>query len=124
LIAWEEALEELRESLDISSPLTLPTPSWVSLDKPSTSTVPPAPEAEVVEAPGSKRKATAASTAKAKKAKLDTAAAAAEVPRTGNGFMSVLRESDLLPPVLLTMEQTEAYIVKQQKAALLAEYGA
>lgn len=120
-------MEELRESLDISTPLSLPTASWISLDTPSTSAA-PVPEPEVTEATGSKRKATAASTAKAKKVKLDAAAAAAaaaaEAPRTGNGFMSVLKASDLQPPKLLTMEETEAYIVKQQKAALLAEYGA
>lgn len=117
-------MEELRESLDISTPISLPTPSWISLDTPSTLAA-PAPEPEATEATGSKRKATAASTAKAKKVKLDAAAAAAvEAPRTGNGFMSVLKASDLQPPKLLTMEETEAYIVKQQKAALLAEYGA
>lgn len=116
--AWEDALDHLREThgLDIPQPPPLPTPSYISLD-PSAPT--PAPEEPA--APGSKRKASAASTAAAaKKAKLASGAA----ERTGNGFMSVLKAEDLRPPTLLSMEEMEAYIVAQQKAALLAEYGA
>lgn len=115
--AWEDALDHLREThgLDIPQPPPLPTPSYISLD-PSA----PVPAPEEPAATGSKRKASAASTAAAKKAKLASGAA----ERTGNGFMSVLKAEDLRPPTLLSMEEMEAYIVAQQKAALLAEYGA
>lgn len=144
--AWAESLADLTEThgLALDDPPPLPTPSWVSLDAPSTSAVPipddvemaPAVEEAAPAAPGGKRKAASASAA-AKKVKLDKAALVAEQEATkvreaeaeeekkrGNGFLSVLKEGDLRPPTLLSFQEIEKYIVAEQKKALLAEYGA
>lgn len=113
--AWEGALDKLREehSLSLETPPPLPQAHFISLDEPSTSDSTP----DASSAPGSKRKA-GDSNATAKKSKVEGQTT------SKNGFMSVLREADLRPPQLLTMAQTEAYIIAQQKKALLEEYGA
>lgn len=115
LLAWEGALDKLREehSLSLETPPPLPQAHFISLDEPSTSDSTP----DASSAPGSKRKA-GDSNATAKKSKVEGQTT------SKNGFMSVLREADLRPPQLLTMAQTEAYIIAQQKKALLEEYGA
>ncbi|KAI5478773.1 pre-mRNA-splicing factor ISY1 [Pseudohyphozyma bogoriensis] len=113
---WEEALEALRDEHDLTlePPPPIPEAHFISLDDSSTAADAEAPEPTEA---GGKRKA-GATKAGAKKAKVEGK------QTSKNGFMSVLREEDLRPPTLLTTEEMDKYIVAQQKAALLAEYGA
>lgn len=114
--AWEEALDHLREDLDVALPdplPTLPEAAFISLDDSAPSDAPPQEPA----APGGKRKAPSAAAA-AKKSKVDGQATAS----SANGFVSVLKADDLRPPKLLGVKEMEQWIVGKQKAALLAEY--
>lgn len=116
---WADALDHLVEDLSLSLPSpppALPEASFISLDDPSAA--PPETTAqEPPAAPGGKRKAPSAAAA-AKKSKVDGQATAS----SANGFVSILKADDLRPPKLLEVKEMEAWIVKQQKAALLAEY--
>ncbi|KAK4695411.1 pre-mRNA-splicing factor ISY1, partial [Phenoliferia sp. Uapishka_3] len=114
--AWEEALDHLREDLELAMPdplPVLPEAAFISLDEPKEE------EAVVVEEKvvGGKRKAPKAP-AGGKKSKVD----GMESANSANGFVSVLKGEDLRPPKLLGVKEMEAWIVSKQKAALLKEY--
>lgn len=136
-VAWEEALDHLQSTpslQELTIPLpSLPLPSFISLDPiptptPSTSTTTDS-DLSTAEDPTnsttSKRKAATSTTtaAAAKKVKLSAVEqVVAQEKEKRNGFMSVLKESDLKSPQLMSLDETERLILKIQKDELLAQF--
>lgn len=133
-IAWEEALENLREFVVLPDPApAAPEHHYISLDG-SAAEAEGAAEDEDEGAVGAagKRKAgaaaskkttkkskTGAESARAKETGADTAESGAQ---KGFGFTSVLKAEDLRPPKLLSAEEMDKVIVAAQKKQLLAQY--
>lgn len=118
---WQDAIDHLTElGIDLSDPPpAVPERHFVPYDLAASSAV-AADKEEPAEEPASKGKGKrkAAASSKAKKASKKSTK---ETPSSADGFYTILREDELRPPTLMTLQEVEKYIVQRQKQALLKQ---